>query len=134
MARYIFPAVFRQELDDCYAIDFPDLECCYTQGDNLQDAYDMAEDILCLTLYNLEETEKTIPTPSNPKNIPVGNDGFVVLIAADTLDYRMHYDNKAVKKTVTLPRWLNTMAERKGVNFSYELQTALKDKFGIQDT
>lgn len=93
----------------------------------------MAEDVLCLILYKMEENNEDIPTPSNPKDIQVNDNSFVAIIRADTLEYRMFYDNKAVKKTLTIPQWLNTMAERKGVNFSNVLQTALKEKLGIQD-
>lgn len=132
MAKYVFPAVFTTEDDGQYSIEFPDLKNCYTQGDNLQDAYDMASDVLCLCLYNLEEKGETIPAPSNPEDIKV-SDGFVALIGADTLEYRMFYDNKAVKKTLSIPQWLNTLAEREGVNFSYVLQTALKEKLGIHE-
>ncbi|HHU69655.1 MAG TPA: type II toxin-antitoxin system HicB family antitoxin [Thermoanaerobacterales bacterium] len=92
----------------------------------------MASDVLCLCLYNLEEKGESIPDPSNPEDIKVNN-GFVALVGADTLEYRMFYDNKAVKKPLSIPQSLNTMAERKGVNFSYILQTALKEKLGIHD-
>lgn len=133
MAKYLFPAIFTPETDNRYSISFPDLENCYTQGDNLQDAYEMAEDVLCLCLYDMEESKKQIPQPSNPQNINVNKNSFIAIIGADTLDYRMFYDNKAVKKTLTIPQWLNTMAEREGVNFSYILQHALKEKLNIQD-
>ena len=132
MAKYVFPAIFIKEDDGQYSIEFPDLKNCYTQGDNLLDAYDMASDVLCLCLYNLEEKGKSIPSPSDPGDIKV-NDGFVALIGADTLEYRKFYDNKAVKKTLSIPQWLNTLAEREGVNFSYILQSALKEKLGIHD-
>lgn len=133
MAKYIFPAIFSQEDNGSFSVSFPDIDNCYTQGDDLQDAYEMAEDVLCLFLYKMEEASENIPTPSNPKDIQVNDNSFVAIIGADTLEYRMFYDNKAVKKTLTIPQWLNTMAEREGVNFSYVLQSALKEKLGIQD-
>jgi antitoxin HicB len=133
MAKYIFPAVFKQETDGSFSVSFPDINNCYTQGDDLYDAYEMAEDVLCLILYKMEENNENIPTPSNPKDIQINDNSFVAIIRADTLEYRMFYDNKAIKKTLTIPQWLNTMAERKGVNFSNVLQTALKEKLGIQD-
>lgn len=103
MAKYLYPAVFTPEDNGVYSVNFPDVESCYTQGDNLQDAYDMAEDILCLRLYDLEEAQGNIPTPSNPKSIVAGTDSFVVLIGANTLEYRKFYDSKAIKKTLTIP-------------------------------
>ena len=132
MAKYLFPAIFTPETNGIYSINFPDVEGCYTQGDDLQDAYDMAEDALCLRLYDLEESNEPIPTPSNPADIPFTHGSFIALIGVDTLEYRKFYDNKAVKKTLTIPQWLNSMAEREGINFSQVLQSALKDQLGVQ--
>lgn len=133
MAKYAYPAIFTQEDNGMYSINFPDFEACFTQGDNLQDGLDMANDVLCLTLYDLEENKGEIPTPSNPLNITVGKNEFVTLVSCDTLQYRKYYDNKAVKKTLTVPSWLNTIAEREGVNFSQVLQSALKETLHIDD-
>lgn len=130
MAKYIYPAVFEQEGEN-YNVRFPDVEGCYTFGQGLQDAYDMAEDVLCLTLYRLEEEGMLIPSASRVSEIAVQGNAFVSLVSCDTLAYRQYYDNKAVKKTLTIPSWLNTMAERAGVNFSAVLQAALKKELGI---
>ncbi len=130
MAKYIYHAIFAKE-GDFYTVRFPDLESCYTQGDNLQDAYEMASDVLCLTLYNLEEEKASIPPASETPTIKTEKDEFVSLVACDTLEYRQYYDNKAVKKTLTIPAWLNTMSEREGINFSAVLQAALKSKLNI---
>lgn len=132
MAKYLFPAVFKHEANGIYSINFPDIEGCYTQGDDVQDAYEMAEDVLCLRLYDLEESNEPIPTPSNPADIPFEHGSFITLISVDTLEYRKFHDNKAVKKTLTIPQWLNSIAEREGINFSQVLQNALKEQLGIQ--
>lgn len=132
MANYIYPAIFKKEASR-YTVRFPDLESCYTQGDDLRDAYEMASDVLCLTLYNLEEEKETIPLASDVAAIQTGEDEFVSLVACDTLEYRQYYDNKAVKKTLTIPAWLNTMSEREGINFSAVLQSALKNTLHITD-
>ena len=130
MAKYIYPAIFAKE-GAFYTVRFPDLESCYTQGDSIQDAYEMASDVLCLTLYNLEENKADIPPASETSAIKVGKDEFVSLVACDTLEYRQYYDNRAVKKTLTIPAWLNTMSEREGINFSAVLQAALKNELHI---
>lgn len=132
MAKYIYPALFAREGEN-YIVRFPDLEGCYTQGDSIQEAYEMASDVLCLTLYNLEEDKASIPQASEMKDIPTEKDEFVSLVACDTLEYRQYYDNRAVKKTLTIPAWLNTMSEREGINFSAVLQAALKSKLNITD-
>jgi antitoxin HicB len=132
MAKYVFPAIFTQE-DEGYSIGFPDLDGCYTQGDDLQDGYDMAQDALCLVLYDMEENKKAIPKPSDPKAIKVDSNSFVSLISCDTLEYRKFNDGKAVKKTLSIPSWLNKMAESSGINFSATLQGALKQQLHIED-
>lgn len=132
MAKYIYPAIFAKE-GDFYTVRFPDLESCYTQGDSLQEAYEMASDVLCLTLYNLEEEGARIPLASEASSISTASGEFVSLVSCDTLEYRQYYDNKAVKKTLTIPSWLNTMSEREGINFSAVLQSALKSAMHISE-
>lgn len=132
MAKYIFPAVFTKD-GDFYSVNFPDIEGCFTQGESIQDALEMAEDVLCLTLYDYEENKKEIPHPSDPKKIKTHDLAFVSLVSCDTIEYRKFYDSKAVKKTLTIPAWLNTMSEREGINFSAVLQNALKAELHIND-
>lgn len=132
MAKYIFPAVFTKD-GDFYSVNFPDIDGCFTQGENIQDALEMAEDVLCLTLYDYEENKKKIPQPSDMKKIKTDDSAFVSLVSCDTIEYRKFYDNKAVKKTLTIPAWLNTMSEREGINFSAILQNALKAELHISD-
>lgn len=131
MSKYVFPAIFQKE-DDCYLVNFPDIKNCFTDGENLAEALEMANDVLCLMLYNLEEKGETIPAPSNIKDIKLpSDDSFVSLVSCDTLEYRKFYNNKAIKKTLTIPTWLNTMAEKSNINFSAVLQTALMEKLGL---
>ena len=131
MAKYVYPAIFTPE-DGGYSIRFPDFESCYTSAVTLEEGMDMANDVLCLTLYGLEEDGGEIPQASSVKEVRAAGEEFVTLISCDTIEYRKFYDNKAVKKTLTIPAWLNTMAERQGVNFSLTLQTALKHELNIQ--
>ena len=65
MAKYAYPAIFTPEENGTYSIVFPDLEGCYTCGDNLEDGIEMAEDVLALVLYGYEKDGKPIPLPSN---------------------------------------------------------------------
>lgn len=132
MAKYIYPAVFAKD-GAFYTVEFPDLESCYTQGDSLQDAYEMAADVLCLTLYRLEEEGKEIPAPSEVSMVKTEGEAFVSLVACDTLEYRKYYDSRAVKKTLTIPAWLNALSERAGINFSAVLQAALKTELHITE-
>lgn len=126
MARYTYPAIFTPEKDGGYSVNFPDLEGCYTEGEDLTDAIYMAEDVLALILYGYEKDNRTIPSPSQSLNLQEGQ--FVNYIACDTMEYRKMYSNKAVKKTLTIPEWLNEEATAIGINFSQVLQEALISK------
>ena len=130
MAKYVYPAVFTPE-EGGYTVNFPDFESCYTDGDNLEDALEMAADVLCLTLYDMEERGETIPEPTTIKDVKVTGDQFVSLVNCDTVEYRKFFENNAFRNTLTIPNWLNTIAERKGVNFSLVLQNALKQELNI---
>ncbi|MBQ5989198.1 MAG: type II toxin-antitoxin system HicB family antitoxin [Oscillospiraceae bacterium] len=130
MAKYAYPAVFTAE-NNSYSVSFPDIDGCLTFGETIPEAIEMAEDALCLMLYDLEEEGSEIPKPSDAKELKVNNNEFVTMIACDTVEYRKFYDNKAVKKTLTVPNWMNTLAEKAGINFSQVLQEALKQKLGL---
>ena len=128
MSKYAYPAVFTLEEDGTYSIIFPDLEGCYTCGDSLEDGIEMAEDALALTLYGYEKEGREIPKASVPTAITVSENEFVNFIACDTMAYRKMYNNKAVKKTLTIPEWLNEAATSMWLNFSQVLQEALISK------
>ena len=130
MSKYVFPAVFEPE-DGMYNITFPDLDGCYTCGDDLADAMAMAEDVLGGWLSRAEEQGAAIPKASVPSDISVSADCFVTLVLADTLEYRRKHSNKAVKKTLTIPSWLNDAAEAHAINFSKVLQDALCEKLSL---
>lgn len=128
MAKYAYPAIFTPEEDGSFSITFPDLEGCYTCGDSLEDGIEMAEDALALVLYGYEKDGRPIPVPSAPAALPLSGNDFVNYIACDTMEYRKMYNNKAVKKTLTIPEWLNEAASAMGLNFSQVLQEALLQK------
>lgn len=128
MSKYVYPAVFTEEDNGKYSVAFRDLEGCYTCGDNIEHAIEMAEDALALVMYGYEADGKEIPAPSDSKMIKVKSNEFVNYIKCDTLEYRKMYNNKSVRKNVTLPEWLNEEAEKLELNFSQVLREALLQK------
>lgn len=132
MAKYVYPAVFLKE-DNGYSVSFPDVPGCNTQGADLAEAMANAGDALNLMLYTLEEENLPINEPTDIRCIALNENEFSTLISCDTLEYRKFFDNKAVKKTLTIPSWLNTMSERAQVNFSAVLQDALMEKLNIKN-
>jgi len=131
--KYTYTAVFTPEDNGLFSVNFPDFQGCYTSGDNMLDAICMAQDVLNLTLYDLEQDEKPIPKASRPQDIKIAGEQFTSVIAVDTDVYKRFYENKSVKKTLTIPAWLNEQAEQANVNFSGVLQSALKELLQVQD-
>lgn len=126
--KYIYPAVFTPEENGQFSVNFPDLESCYTCGDDLVDALYMAEDVLAMTLVSYENNSTPIPTPSKKLSLEDGE--CQNFIACDTDSYREQNMNRAIKKTLTIPEWLNEKALAQGINFSQVLQEALLEKIG----
>ena len=127
MNKIIYPAVFHVE-EEGYSVDFPDLLGCVTEGETLSEALEMAQDALGLYLFTLEQDNKALPESTNPADIKMQEKEFISLIEWDRIEYLKKVDNKAVKKTLTIPSWLNYLAEEKNVNFSQILQEALKEQ------
>lgn len=127
MARYVFPALIAPDADG-FSVSFPDLPACYTSGADLADAIVMAGDALALVLVHMEDEGAPIPAPS--ADVPCAPGVRVSLVCADTDAYRRRIGSRAVKKTLTIPQWMNDAAERQGVNFSQVLQDALRALLG----
>ena len=130
MAKYAYPAIFTKE-ENGYSVAFPDIEGCFTSGATLPEAMELAEDALCPMLYDREEDGEPIPPPCDLRDLQARTGELVSLVHCDTLFYRKFFNKRSVKKTLTLPAWLNTMAERQGVNFSLVLQSALKRELDL---
>lgn len=127
--KLLYPAIFIP-YGEGYTVEFPDLPGCVTQGDTLEEAFEMAADAASGWILTSIEAGENIPAPSKRINI-FEESAFFNLIVLDMEAYAKRYSNKAVKKTLTLPQWLNTLAEKSGVNFSKVLQDALKVKLGL---
>lgn len=132
MAKYAYPAVFTKEDQGGYSITFHDLEGCYTCGQSIEEGLEMAEDVLALILYGYEADSRDIPEPSSSDKISLSENEFINWVRCDTMEYRKMHNNKAVKKTLTIPEWLNAEASARGVNFSAVLQEALKSELNMK--
>lgn len=128
LKKMFYPAIFTPEDDGGFSVSFPDIEGCFTQGETIEEAYEMAFDALGLALSFLEDEKRVIPLPSAPNKISLNENEFVVIIEFDMLEYQKKHNSKAVKKTLTIPQWLNEEATALGVNFSQVLQDTLGTK------
>jgi predicted RNase H-like HicB family nuclease len=127
--KYVYPAIFTPLPSGEYDVRIPDLPGCITCGKDLPDAIEMAEDAIAMWLCDAEDNQESIPAPS--ESLTADRPCFVNLIVADTVEYRKENDNRAVKKTLSIPSWLNVQAEKAGVNFSQILQDALKSHLSL---
>ncbi len=131
MKKLIYPACFypADEGEEGYTVVIPDLPGAVTEGDTIEEAMEMAID--CASgwiLTSIEEGEE-IPKASKIKNVHLEDkNGFKSYIILDIDEYARTHGSKAVKKTVTLPNYLNTLAERANINFSEVLQEGLKER------
>lgn len=128
--KYVFPAIFSIGADGI-SVEFPDLPGCLSCGETDDDALYMAKDALELHLFGLEEDGDFIPEPSTISSLNLEKNQFVALIEVWMPPIRDEMAQKAIKKTLTLPKWLNDLAEERKVNFSQVLQNALMSYLGL---
>lgn len=116
-----YPAIVHAE-EGNYWVEFPDLEGCFSDGESLADAISNASDALGGYLCSMMDRNIDAPRASDVKGIDAGSD-FVTIIVTDPLAYKR--STKSIKKTLTIPEWLNEEAEKRHINFSSVLQKAL---------
>lgn len=130
--NYIYPAIFDYG-EDGISIEFPDLPGCLSCAETDEKALYMAKDALRGWLLTSEEYGDKIPKPTPLKDIILEDNQRAVLVDVCLALYRDAYQNRSVKKTLTIPAWLNELAEQEKVNFSFALQNALKQQLGVND-
>lgn len=130
MDKLFYPAVFHKAEEGGFWVTFPDFPECMTQGDDMTQAYEMSVEALGLAITSREEEREALPKASEPEEIDVV-EGFLVVVEFDLYEYKKRHNSRAVKKTLSIPEWLNEEAVKMGVNFSQILQEALMEKLGI---
>lgn len=129
--RMIYTAALTpQENSSGYYARIPDVPGCVTTGRDLPETLDNIQDALAGCLCMLEDEHQPLPTPRPPEAFEDEPGVVHALISVDTLKYRMETDTHAVRKNVSLPAWMATLADQRGVNCSQVLQDALRNLFG----
>ena len=131
MSKVYYPAVFHVAEDTGgYWVEFPDLPGCLTNGATIEKAYEMSKEALGLYLdCEGDLYERTLSKPSDIQDVQRNfSNEIVMLVEFDSLKYAQMYKTKAVKKTLSIPEWLNDEATKLGINFSQVLQEALISK------
>ncbi len=128
--KFFYPALFHKEDGGGFWVSFPDIPECLTQGTDMSQAYEMAVDALGLALEDRMK-ENNVPVPTSIDFLVIAENSYPVIIEFDLLEYKKKHSSRAVKKTLTIPEWLNDEAIKKNINFSAVLQEALKAQLGI---
>ena len=131
MHHYFYPAIFHNDEKGGYWISFPDFPECMTQGETMEEAYEMAVEALGLCIDDRLRNEESLPEVSAPVDYILQEGDFSCLIEFDLVQYRKKHNTKSVKKTLSIPEWLNEAAMEHDINFSQVLQEALMKKMGI---
>lgn len=124
--EYVYPAIFEQNDDDSYTITFPDLPGCISEGKSLSNALFMAQSALTQWIEYLLDEKENIPNPDQIQNINLTKNQFVNLVRADIRD------NRAIRRTVSIPSWLDVKASEAGISLSRILQDALKERLKLE--
>lgn len=128
MSKLFYPAVFHTAEEGGFWVTFPDFPETFTQGEDMEDAYQMAVDALGMSITGMEEAGATLPAPSVPVEIKLDEKSMLMVIEFDMQAYKKKTGTRAVKKTLTIPEWLNEEALSLNLNFSQILQEALIHK------
>ena len=125
MAEYVYPAIFHPNEDGSFTITYPDLPGCISEGKSLGNAMYMAQSALTQWIEYLTDKKQEIPTARNLNEIETFQNEFVSLIRADVKDGR------AVKRTVSIPKWMDDKVSEAGLSLSRVLQDALKERLDV---
>lgn len=128
---YIYPAIFSYD-NDGISISFPNLAGCISCASSDEEALYMAKDALGLYMVCLEEDGDALPKPSKLNEINLKSNERAILVEVNMPLFRLSVENSSVKKTLTIPKWINDLAEKNKVNFSLVLQNALKEFLSIK--
>jgi len=121
-----YAAIFELGEDKVY-VSFPDLPGCITSGKDVNDAYDMAVDAANLWMTSAaEDQQEQVPEATPIERVNYPNGSWAMLIQVDTDEFLKKTETKAVRRTVSIPSWMDQIAQKRGISLSKVLQDALK--------
>lgn len=123
----VYPAIFHEEVDG-YWVEFPDLVGCQSSGETIEDTMELAQEALGVYLVSLIEDETDLPEPTDI-NLIAPEQGIVSYVSTDIDKYRRN--TRAVRKTLSIPKWLSDEAEKRKISLSKVLQEGLKERLDL---
>lgn len=125
MKKYYYPAIFHTTDKGGFWVSFPDFPDCMIQGNNWEEAYTKSADALNMAISEILNSKKELPNATLPMDLKIQQGDISFIIEFDLMRYKKMHNNKAVKKTLTIPEWLNEACIEQNINFSQVLQEAL---------
>ena len=128
---FIYPCVVRYD-EGVYYANFPDFEACFTDAESLEELYINTKEVLNGVLFTMLENGMKIPKPNNDVGVILTKNEFLILVDAPIASIKERLSKMSVKKTLTIPKWLNDVGIRENINFSQVLQDGLKRELNIK--
>lgn len=122
--KTFYPCIIKED-DGIFYVNFPDFDDCFTDGDTMEEAVSNAKDVLEAVAFSYMKNNRPLPEPGK-----VNENVVYIELWVDLLKNRVN--NQSIKKTLTIPKWLNDIAEENSVNFSAILQHGIKEYLGIK--
>jgi predicted RNase H-like HicB family nuclease len=129
---YVYPVVFNPLEEGGYCVYAPDLKGCVTEADTYADGITKIRDGLCGMLYILERDGQAIPPPTAIHSVECQPGDVITLVDAPLAEYRRRVGSKAVRRTISIPEWLDELAASQNISLSQILQKALKLELHVE--
>lgn len=124
--KLLYPAIFTPFGDrEGYTVEFPDLPGCVTEGDSLLEAIEMGTDAACGWILGEIEDGNTFPSASTANTIKADDDCLVNTLVLDISAYSERYSDKAIRRNITIPAWMDTFAQKNHLSLSKVLQDSI---------
>ena len=131
MDKLYYPSIMHPEDEGGYSVWMYDIAGCNSQGETLAEAVENIKDAFGLYYEDAAEGCSVLPPPSAPNKVKLDEGDFVVVIEFSPSEYMATKSTRAVKKTLSIPAWLNSMAEAQHLNFSAIFRSALLEQLNL---
>ena len=128
---YLYAAILSYD-EDGISVEFPDIPGCLSCADTSEEAAKNAKEALGLHLWSMEKDNDVIPEPTDISKLELEEKQIPLMVEVFMPPIRERQANRFVKKTLSIPSWLNAEAERAGINFSQLLQNSIKEQLGVR--
>ncbi len=118
--KTVYPATI-EKIDNQYWLEFPDLDGCQTWGDSIEEVMSNANEALEGYILTCLENKKVLNKASDINDIAC-EDGIIKTYIYCDVEIK---SNNPVKKTLTIPEWVNEIGLEHNINFSKTLTDAI---------